>query len=159
MTSHITIGQKLIISFGGMLLLLLGMAYSSLTAIGSLGTQLAESTGKTIKKADLAGQITEANSEMRAAVRSEVLSAVLKNTAEFEKARAAFDHRARELESATAEMRPLLVSERGRRATEAIAADTKEFHVLEDQLARLCSAGNAEEANRLRVEKIVPLGD
>src|SRR5436309_11309848 len=87
MTSHITIGQKLIISFGGMLLLLLGMAYSSLTAIGSLGTQLAESTGKTMQKAELSGRIVGANSEMRAAVRSEVLSTVLKNKAEFEKAR------------------------------------------------------------------------
>src|SRR6185295_17488483 len=69
MKSKMTIGNKLIISFALMLLLVFGLAYSSLSAVGSLGEQLGEATGRLLHKSDLAGQIAEMNADMRATLR------------------------------------------------------------------------------------------
>jgi hypothetical protein len=68
MTSQMTIGRKLLASFIGMLLMVFGLAYSSLRAIGGLGTAVNDATGPLLHESDLAGIINETNAEMRAAV-------------------------------------------------------------------------------------------
>ena len=42
MTSQMTIGKKLMLSFGGMLAVVLGLAYTSLSSISGLGADLDE---------------------------------------------------------------------------------------------------------------------
>ena len=56
-------------------------------------------------------------------------------------------------------MRPLLLSEHGRRASEVIDARLKDFGPIAEELERLCKEGRVDEANQLRKAKLVPLGD
>jgi methyl-accepting chemotaxis protein/methyl-accepting chemotaxis protein-1 (serine sensor receptor) len=159
MTSQMTIGRKLAISFVGMLLMLLGLAYSSLTVIGDLQAELTQSTGPILRESHLAGVIAETNAEMRAGVRSQILGSLLKDLREVDKGRQTYQDHFRQLSAAVAEMRPLLVSERGRRAADVIDTALKDFRLLQEEMDRLCSAGRVEEANQLRKEKVTPLGD
>src|SRR5437868_3336280 len=84
-----TIGKKLMLGFGAMFAMVLGLSYSSERAISGLGPRLNESaTGaRTVELAALV-QISVAN--MRAAARSTVLSSVLKEDAEWKKARESY---------------------------------------------------------------------
>jgi methyl-accepting chemotaxis protein len=159
MTSKMTIGKKLMISFGGMLAIALALAYSSLSSIGTLGEELNSSTGPTLRKSDLAGEIGEANAELRTAIRSEILSALLKDTAEREKGHQTFLDKVKEIEGGLAELQKLLKSERGKRATDAIVADLKDLIPFENEMAQLLAGGRTQEANRIRIEKIVPRTD
>jgi methyl-accepting chemotaxis protein len=148
-----TVGKKLMLGFGAMFAMVLGLSYSSERAITGLGARLNETANKTTRKVELAGQIQWAVAEMRAASRSTVLSAILKEDAELKKARAAFQAEVNTIEQILDEMRPLLVSERGKRAVDGVEAGVTAWVPLYDQMDQLCSAGKFQEANELRKTK------
>jgi hypothetical protein len=60
MDSSMTIGKKLVLCFGAMLALVLGMGYSSLSSVGTLSTELDSAVNKTARKTELAAQIETA---------------------------------------------------------------------------------------------------
>jgi len=148
-----TVGKKLMLGFGAMFAMVLGLSYSSERAITGLGARLNETANKTTRKVELAGQIQWAVAEMRAASRSTVLSAILKENAELKKARAAFQAEVNTIEQILDEMRPLLVSERGKRAVDGVEEGVTAWVPLYDQMDQLCSTGKFQEANELRKTK------
>jgi len=114
-----------------------------------VGTALNDATSPVLHKSNLAGIINETNAEMRAAVRGEILGSLLKDGREVDAGREIYRDRFKTLSGAVAEMRPLLLSERGRRANEAIDGRLKEFGPIADEIERLCKEGRVEEANQL----------
>ena len=149
----LTIGKKLGLGFGAMFAMVLGLSYSSERAISGLGARLTETANKTARKVELAAQIQWAVAEMRAAARSTVLSAVLKENAELKKAREAFQAEVNKIERILDEMQPLLVLERGKRAADGVQEGLTAWVPVYDQMDRLCSEGKFKEANELRKTK------
>jgi hypothetical protein len=81
-----TIGKKLMLAFGAMLALVLGLAYSSLSSTSSLGQELDTTVNVTAKKTDWIGQIDTATSDLRVGQRGVVLYSILKDPARVETA-------------------------------------------------------------------------
>lgn len=86
MKSQMTIGKKLMLAFGAMLALTLGLAYSSLTSVDSLGTELNTATTNLAKKSALVSQLSVGVANMSRAQRGLVLYSMLKQTAKAEEA-------------------------------------------------------------------------
>ncbi|MGE5647629.1 MAG: methyl-accepting chemotaxis protein [Acidobacteriota bacterium] len=154
-----TIGKKLFASFGALLALMLVLSYTSLNAIGVLGGHIDDVANRTAKKVLLAGEINTSVADMRAAVRSVVLSAALKDSRELEASRQAFRDSSKKIENTLAEMRPLLATERGKRAVEQAASGLEAWKVSFEEVADMCVKGQVEEGNTIRKEKQKPIAD
>ena len=120
MTSNMTIGKKLMLACGAMLALTLGLAYSSLSSVGSLGKALDVEINKTGKKIELVGADPEkrvGNAGGRSA--GEVLYSVSQGAhqsveSEKELLRTGGDN----IQKSIAEIRLLLVTPVGKQALE-----------------------------------------
>jgi methyl-accepting chemotaxis protein/methyl-accepting chemotaxis protein-1 (serine sensor receptor) len=135
-----TIGKKLTLCFGALLLLVLGLAYASLSSVGTLSAALDTAVNQTAKKTELAGQVLIAISDMRAGQRGLILFSSLKDTSKVEMAREGFRAAATRIDNLMAEIRPLLVTEAGRRAVETIHAQTGAWMPLFQEIEKACAA-------------------
>ena len=151
--SHMTIGKKLMLAFAAMLVLTLGLAYSSLTSIGGLSARLNEIGTKTALKVELSGQIQTAVAMMRAAVRSTVLATALKDTSELEESRRTFQDQVTTVQKVIGQLRPLLVTERGRQDMDKVETGLTTWVSLQQQMVQLCVAGDIQQADQLRKGK------
>jgi len=140
MKSQMTIGKKLTLCFGALLLLVLGLAYASLSSVGTLSAALDTAVNQTAKKTELAGQVLIAISDMRAGQRGLILFSSLKDTSKVEMAREGFRAAATRIDNLMAEIRPLLVTEAGRRAVETIHAQTGAWMPLFQEIEKACAA-------------------
>ena len=159
MKKQMTIGTKLTLSAGGLLALLVAMSGASVSAIGSLGAHLDETAKKTARKVELSGDIARAVAEMRASLRGEILFSTYKDEREFANTRRTFQRDAEVIDRAVAEMAPMLVTDRGQRATQTIARALVEWKPLEDQVARLCAEGKGAEAEEVRKGRQTTIAD
>ena len=140
MKSRMTIGKKLTLCFGGMLALVLGLGYSSVSSVRVLSTELDEAVNKTARKTELAGQIQTTVSEMRAAQRGVVLFSMTKDAPKSEAAKDAFRSAATRIEKAIAELRPLVTTEAGRQAVDAIPPQLSTWLALYQDIVQHCAA-------------------
>ena len=74
-----SMGNKLLLCFGAIVLLVAGLAFGALWAVDGLSTQLADATGKTSLKTELAGAIATDIAGMRGAQRGMILFTMLRN--------------------------------------------------------------------------------
>jgi methyl-accepting chemotaxis protein len=157
MFTQMTIGKKLMTGVAALLICLLGLSYLSLSAVDGLRSALDEMANKTARKVDIAGTINETTAGMRAEARALVLAAVLKTTGDLEMARANFGKNAGLMEEKIKEIRPLLVTERGKRATDELEAGLSAWKASFEEMDRLCVAGQVEAANQVRKTKQLPI--
>ena len=146
MKSQIPIGMKLTLCFGAMLALVLGLGYSSLSSVGSLGAALDLAVNKTAKKSELAGNVQAAVWEMRAGQRGLVLFGMLKDPAKAETAREGFRAATARVERSLAEIRPLLVTEGARQAVDTIQEQLGAWIPLNQEIARAVAAQQFDAA-------------
>lgn len=146
MKSQMTIGKKLMLSFGALLALMLGLAYSSLSSTGTLSAELDTAVNKTAKKIEIAGQIQTAVSDMRVGQRGLILFSMLKDTPKIEMAREAFRTGSARIEKAMVEIRPMLVTEAGRQVVDNIQAQTVTWTPLYQEIERACAAQRFDAA-------------
>ena len=139
MKSQMTIGKKLMLAFGTTLALVLGLAYSSLSSIGSLGKELDYTANVTGKKMDLAGQIAEGIGNMRAGQRGMIMFSLLKDSAHASTASQLFHTNAGTLDKLAAELRPLLSTDRGKQDLERISSSLAAWLPLYQDVAQLCA--------------------
>src|SRR5579864_6512012 len=120
MFTQMTIGKKLMTGVASLLVCLIGLSYFSVSAVDGLRNDLDEMANKTARKVDIAGTINATTAGLRAEARALVLAAALKNTGDLETARANFGKKAGLIEEKIKEIRPMLVTERGKRATDEL---------------------------------------
>ena len=120
MNSQMTIGKKLMLAFGLMMALIVGLGYSSLSSVGTLAGELDKAVNKTAKKTEMAGQMQSAVVEMRAGQRGLILFSMMKESAKAQSARQAFQGAVTRIEKVIADIRPLLTTDRGREAVNKI---------------------------------------
>jgi methyl-accepting chemotaxis protein len=150
MIRQLTIGKKLMTSFGTAFVLTLLLGYSSMTAIGSLASLLDAAVGKTAHKLDLAGRIRASVYSMRWSARGIVLSSALKDDEDHRKAIETFRKSAQEITAVLAELRPMLVTSEGREAADHIEGGLTSWKQFADEMIQLCEAGRLQEADQVR---------
>jgi CHASE3 domain sensor protein len=157
MFARMTIGTKLTIGFAALLACVLGLSYFSLSAVGSLRSQLDSTTNRTARKIDLGGVLDRNTSQMRAEVRATLLATYAKNKADLETAGKNFADLATQQEQALKEIRPLLDTESGRKGAESVESSLSAWKAAYAEIVRLCVAGRTEEALHYRTEKEAPV--
>jgi len=140
MTSQMTIGKKLMMCFGGVLVLVMGLAYSSLSSVGALGKALDQAVNKTAKKTEMIGQVQTAVSDMRAGQRGLILFSMLKDPAKTKMASDTFRAASAKIEKLLADIRPMLMTDEGRQSVNTIQTQLGTWLPLYQEISRDCAA-------------------
>jgi methyl-accepting chemotaxis protein/methyl-accepting chemotaxis protein-1 (serine sensor receptor) len=159
MFNHWTIGRKLAAVFGPMIACVILLSYFSLTAVSSLRRHLDEISQRTARKSEISSAIKTATAAVRAETRALVLAAVLRRADDLEKAQAAGHQQAAELERLLQEISQLVDDDQGRAILARLNTDFPKWRESFNDIARLAAAGQAEAADRVRVERQRPLAN
>jgi methyl-accepting chemotaxis protein/methyl-accepting chemotaxis protein-1 (serine sensor receptor) len=154
-----TIGRKLMTSFSAMLLCVLALGYFSLSAIDRLRQDMDEVANKTARKTEIAAAISVASAGMRAESRAALLAAALKHPDDLEAAHRNFNKQAELVGQKIQEIRPLLVTEDGKRAAEELTTGLAAWQVAVDEMIGLCAAGQIDAADAVRIKKQRPIAN
>lgn len=159
MKSQMTIGKKLTLSFAAMAVLTVSLGYSSLTAIGSLSSELTEATRRTARNIEIGGNMQSIAFDLRSNARAIVLASALKHDNDFVVARQKFRDQTKNLEKMLVEIRPLLSFERGRRDADQVEAELRSWTAVVEEIGKLCLEGKLVEADEVRTTKQRPIAD
>jgi methyl-accepting chemotaxis protein/methyl-accepting chemotaxis protein-1 (serine sensor receptor) len=157
MGSQMTIGKKLTLSCAAMLAVTLALGVFSLNAIGKLSDRLDTAVNKTTKKIMLIDAVVGARSDMLAAQRGIVMFTFGKSPVGIEKAKRLFESAAQRWADSVSELKPLLVTDEGRQATNQLEASLVAWRAAVGELEECCSSGNPEGGITIAVDKGVPI--
>ena len=153
-----SIGKKLTLSAGAMLIAVLGIVLSSLYSLESVGSELDRATGEIARKLALTGNIKAAANGMRTGQRGILLNALEKDTRGLQNTRKDYSARHQKVTDLMWQLRPLLVTGQGRAAADALEATVNQHVASFEQISRLCDAGKVEEAEKVYREHGAPAG-
>ena len=159
MFSQITIGKKLTTGVFALLVCLVGLGYSSLSAVDGLRHNLDELANGTVRKIEMASAISVASAGMRAETRAALLAAVLHHPADLDAARVNFNKNAGVAEQKIREIRPLLVTAPGKRAADELTVGLTAWKASVEEMLRLCVAGELAAADQVRISKQRPIAN
>jgi methyl-accepting chemotaxis protein/methyl-accepting chemotaxis protein-1 (serine sensor receptor) len=149
----LTIGAKTALGTGLLVAMLSIMAWSSLHTIDTFSESLDVVAGKTVRKIELAGLMNWAQAEMAAGQRGLVLFTYAKSPDRVSAAKASFERSSSELRKALTEIRPLLVTQRGREVVSQIESGLAIWLTAYTELERLADRGDPDGAARALSEK------
>ena len=150
--SEMTIGKKLSISCGALLLVAMGLAGSSLYSIGRLSRELDETANRLFKKLALINQLQADALRMQACQRGVMLFATANLPGKIQENRQDFADRSRDAEQLMVELKPMLQTEEGKRrfgVIETVLPDLKKYF---EQVAAASAAGKHAEALSIYTE-------
>ena len=172
------ISTKLLLAFATVLALVVGLAYSSLTAIGRLGGALDVAVNGTAKKLRLVGELQAGFQEMRADATKEEISLInatiigrlgtRQGSAEstcagchtsdtVDTQRQQFEAVATRLGARVADLRPLAVDDGEKQAVHTVEAGIAEWLALYQQYLKLMAGRDYTGAHDVMLDKIYPL--
>ena len=157
MTFRMTIGQKLIASFAAMLCATVVLGIASLTAIRKLTSSLETAVNRTTRKIDLIDSVSNSRSDMLAAQRGFIMFGYAKNPAGEAKAKTLFETAAANWAQKLSEVRPLLVTDEGRRMAEQLEMGLPQWRAAFAEMQGLTASGDCDSAVRIAVDKGVPI--
>jgi methyl-accepting chemotaxis protein/methyl-accepting chemotaxis protein-1 (serine sensor receptor) len=149
----LTIGKRLSFSIGGMLLISAWLGWSSSCAIIHLKSVLATTIGKTAPKLELFGAINAAKSDMAVAQRDVLINAMAMNPRGIEAAKAAFADGRAKLQNAVEQVRPMLLTDEGRRLCERISAGVDQWSPKFNESVRLAASGQIAQAGEIGIQQ------
>jgi methyl-accepting chemotaxis protein len=152
-----TLGAKLGVSTGILMLVTICLAVVGLHALGSADDILHRTIEINAKKVKLAGSMNTAESDMEAGQRGVALFTYAKNPVAFATSETMFQEAAAQFQRSLAEIRPLLVTDRGRELTSQIESRMAQWLPAYQDVRRLAQAGDAEGATRVLNERTTPL--
>jgi len=159
MTSQMTIGKKLMLSFAGVVLMVLGLAYSSLRSIGSLVNSLDTAVNNTAKKVEIAEQLDCAAAYLRVGQRGVILYSVLKEPAIVERSKETFLSTTARIEKLAAELKPMVASGAGRESVETIQTQLANWQPLYQEIVQMSAAGRFDTTLNATVNKTIEMAD
>ena len=146
MTSKMTIGKKLFLSFGGVLLLTMIVSFVALQSLGSLEAGLDRIMNKVAKKQYLACTIDTEESNALAAERGLTVRALTKEQALMEKNNQDFAMAMENMKTSAAEIVPLIETDDGRRDLAELKKGMDKMQQNHQQLYALAASGKTSEA-------------
>jgi methyl-accepting chemotaxis protein/methyl-accepting chemotaxis protein-1 (serine sensor receptor) len=158
MVAKMTVGTKLMLCFGFLLIFVLALGYASLSSIGTLSGLLDEATTRTALKTEIAGQIATDVAGMRGAQRGLILFSMLKNP-NVVMARESFQANLTDIQKRIGEIRPLLVTVGGRQAVDIIERQLGAWLPLYEKIAASCEAQRFDTGMIQNMDKTVVLAN
>jgi methyl-accepting chemotaxis protein len=152
-----TIGKKLMLSVGAMLLTLLALAGSSLYSIAGLDSELDKATNQSGKQLDIAGSMATNASEMLSFERGVLVRLEMKDMAKAEAYHNSFNERSKLTSDQIIEMRPLVSSEQGAKDIEAMAASLSSWSPAHQDLWEKGRKGDLEAALSIYDKQTLPI--
>jgi methyl-accepting chemotaxis protein len=157
MGSQMTIGKKLMLSVGAMLLMLLALAASSLYSIAGLDNELDMAANRTGKKLDIAGALATKASDMLSFERGVLVRLGMKDVAKAEGYHNSFNESAKVVTDEINEIRPLLNTEQGRRDVDALAAEVASWSPAHQELWETGRKGSLDAALSIYDKQTLPV--
>ncbi len=145
MISQMTIGKKLMLAFAAMVALTLGLAWSGLSSVNSLGKAVDDCASVAGTKLDLAGQLRGTVGESRAAQRGLVLYTMMKDPALAQENRDHFQKYAAEAEKLIGQIQPLLTTEKDKKAVEQAKSALANWLTSAQDVSQLCAKEQFDE--------------
>jgi methyl-accepting chemotaxis protein/methyl-accepting chemotaxis protein-1 (serine sensor receptor) len=152
-----TIGKTLMLSFGGLIVLLAGLSCTFLGVVGTLKGTFDVTVDITARKLSLAGDLLTSESKMLAAQRGMMIYAMIKDTARSDTAKQQFRQAAEGANRALAETSTLVVNEEDRRLAESIKSGLNAWTTHFVEIDRLCAGGDPTAAFTYAVTNTVPI--
>jgi methyl-accepting chemotaxis protein len=150
--SNMTIGKRLMIGFGATLLVALGMAVSGIYWINDLSRQVDDVASKTGKKVFMMSEMQADLFRVRSCQRGVMLFSMYKLREKAESNKQEAEQRMGMAEQSLREVKPLLVTEEGRRLAVEMETNLSDFKSYFEQVAAASLADRHEEALRVYSE-------
>jgi methyl-accepting chemotaxis protein len=141
-----TIGKKLFIGSGAMLLRLLAMAVSCLVSIGRLGSELDAAEKLTGRKLYLYGEMMTEVNMAQANMRGIILFTLMGDSAGVQQNVESLDAQIATMFKDAREVTPLNTTARGRELAASFGAQLRKLSQLSRAIKDLCAAGKTKEA-------------
>jgi methyl-accepting chemotaxis protein len=154
--TNLTLGQKMAISTGLVTAIVLLMAALNIRTLTSMRKNFENTTAVTARKLELSGALSTAESEMAAGQRGVVLYGYARNPALAAASDQLFQSGAARFQSAISEMKPLLVTQRGRQIVSEMGSTMSNWLPAYGDLKQLADAGNPDGAAKVLSDRILP---
>ena len=152
-----TIGKKLLLSVGAILLMTMLLGVSSLISIGKLSAGLENSTRKTAQQAILVGLIDAAGSDMLAGQRGVILYTLTKVPAGVDQSKALIRQAEGRWQESIDQIRPLLITDDSRRIVDQMQEQLTAWAAALNDIVRLSAQGNVKGAVEIALKRCVPI--
>jgi methyl-accepting chemotaxis protein/methyl-accepting chemotaxis protein-1 (serine sensor receptor) len=159
MSTRISLGTKLTIGFGAMLLFSCILSLGSLAALSGSKNRFDTAVNQTARKLELLGDIDASQKELFSDQRAVILYTFAKDAPHREQFRQEFDRDLAALRLALSALRPLLILERAKALTQTIETSLDQWMPAYQQLLALANADKPGEALTVSREKVLPLRD
>jgi methyl-accepting chemotaxis protein len=159
MESKMTIGKKLFLCFGAILVTGFALGFLGWSSQVTLGRMQDELVQADIKQLNLVQQINVGAEQLRSAQRGFVLYSYAKKASGQEENRLAFQKKRTELEKEMADLRGLVDSDREKQAFERAQSSLLEWASVFDQIVQHCNSGDVEGGDKIQVGKGSELAD
>jgi methyl-accepting chemotaxis protein/methyl-accepting chemotaxis protein-1 (serine sensor receptor) len=153
--SQLSIGKKLTVAFGAMLIVALGLAFGSLYSAGGLSKELDTVVNQTARRVQLIGQLRVQLTLMRNALRGVLLYAMHNELDKVRSNQRDFVNRTADLEQVLKEVKPMLETDRGRNDASEIEAELSKMKPSFEQVLANSIGGRHKEALSIAVEQFV----
>jgi methyl-accepting chemotaxis protein/methyl-accepting chemotaxis protein-1 (serine sensor receptor) len=147
--SQITIGKKLMMGFGALLLVTLALAGGYLYSVRNLAESLKTATDLTAKKIFLASELEGQLFQLRSCQRGVMLFTLEKLTEQAQKNKQEFETRAAGAETLRKELDPLLRLPQARKDLALIETELVTIKDYFEQVAKAAEAGDSESATKI----------
>jgi methyl-accepting chemotaxis protein/methyl-accepting chemotaxis protein-1 (serine sensor receptor) len=143
---NMTIGKKLMMGVGSLVLVASCIALSSLYSTARLGDELARSTTITGKKLVLGGQIAAAMVSYRASLRGGVVHSLRGNVSRVGEMQKEYEKSRKSIQDNLAILKPMISSEKEKAQLEAVEYWGSKYTEKFEATLQLCQDGKPEEA-------------
>jgi len=154
--SQLTVGKKLTLTSGAMLLAAIGLAVSSLYSVGKLGAALDTAVTKTAKKILLAEEMRGDFFKMRTSQRGVMLYSVESVPEKVQTSRQEFETLFAGVAQLLRDIKPLLATEEDRRTLSVMESEVPNVKSFFDELVAASAAGKHQDALKIGVERMGP---
>jgi methyl-accepting chemotaxis protein/methyl-accepting chemotaxis protein-1 (serine sensor receptor) len=152
----LTFGAKINLTFAALAAVLALTVWFSFHTAGSLSDSLENTTGKTLRKIELAGTLNAAEASMAVGQRGAIMFTYAKDPTEGIAQRQLFHESSEKFRKALAEVSPLLVTEEGKQLVSHMEAGLALWVQAYSEMEHLLDAGNPDGATKVLLEKIRP---
>jgi methyl-accepting chemotaxis protein len=151
--------RKLLYSVSSLAAVVVVLGATGLISVQRLGAQLDESANLTSRKLILFGTFKGNILETRLALQECMYNSAVKNASEFNANSAKFLDGLNQAQRQAEQIKPLLVTEKGKKLIAALAAGVAEYGETGGRVIALMKDGNSAEAERLVTERVRPNGE
>ncbi|HMD48825.1 MAG TPA: methyl-accepting chemotaxis protein [Bryobacteraceae bacterium] len=146
--SQMTVGKRLTIGFGATLAVALVLAASGIFWVGRLGSELDLTVNQTARKVQLLSQIDSDFLRMRSCQRGIQLFAMHNLPDKVAADKAEFESRMRSVEQSLRDLKPLLVTDEGKRSLAEIETELPNYQGYFRNVVAAATAGKHDDALR-----------